>query len=318
MTARVSAITAFRLTTAQPERLARFYGALGFTVAATGPIGDHEIRLLGLEGGGSRVSLRVGGQRVDLDSFERPGMPYPREATAADLCFQHFALVTDDAAAAWKRIAALGAVPISTGAPVTLPPSTGVASAVKFRDPEGHPLELLQLPPASGQRWTGSGLLGIDHSAISVSDITASRCFYEAWGLSIHRPTLNQGPTQRALDGLMDVAVDVVPMLPRRDTPHLELLGYRTPVGRPAGRLQPNDLAATRIVWAADRDGLIRDPDGHLHLLRRQDPLRLSAAGEERIASTPSRSSSSAGPGCMSFCRATGLKPPDCLRQSSA
>lgn len=269
MTPRVSAITALRLTTADPQRLTVFYRELGFTVERHHPIGEDEMRTLGLEGGGTRVPLRLGEQRVDLDCFEVEGRPYPAAATAADLCFQHFAIVTDDAGAAWKQAAALGAVPISASGPVALPPSTGVAAAVKFRDPEGHPLELLQFPPSGARRWAGRGLLGIEHSAISVADAEASRGFYEALGLSVHAPTLNQGPTQSALDALPEVEVDVVPMLPRRQTPHLELLGYRRPSGRPAGTLEANDVAATRIVWAADRDGLIRDPDGHLHLLRR-------------------------------------------------
>lgn len=271
MTAQVSAITAFRLTTPDCGRLARFYAELGFAVGDREVIGDQEIALLGLRGGGSRLPLRLGGQRVDLDCFDDPGRPYPADATAADLCFQHLAIVTDDAAIAWKRVQALGAVAISTTGPVLLPPSTGVAAAVKFRDPDGHPLELLQLATESGRSWTGTRLLGIDHSAISVSDADASRRFYEALGLSVQEQTVNQGPTQMVLDGLPDVEVDVIPMLPRQDTPHLELLGYRTPSGRPAGRLEANDVAATRIVWAADRDELLHDPDGHLHLLRRQD-----------------------------------------------
>ncbi|MGH8320076.1 MAG: VOC family protein [Steroidobacteraceae bacterium] len=266
MTVRVSALVAFRLTTADAERLARFYQELGFTVGRAEAIGNDEITLLGLESSGTRVPLRLGEQRVDLDFFDVPGRPYPMNATAADLCFQHMALVTDDATAAWKRVAALGAIPISTRGPVTLPPGTGVAAAVKFRDPEGHPLELLQFPPEGSGRWRGTGLLGIDHSALSVSDVAASRRFYEALGLSVRGPTLNSGPTQMALDGLADVEVDVIPMLPHRDTPHVELLGYRKPAGRPAGRLEANDVAATRIVWAADRDQLLRDPDGHLHL----------------------------------------------------
>ncbi len=30
----------------------------------------------------------------------------------------------------------------------------------------------------------------------------------------------------------------------------------------------PNDdVAATRIVWRSNRDALLRDPDGHLHVL---------------------------------------------------
>src|SRR6185437_1046002 len=225
---------------------------------------------LGLTGGGVRVPLRLGEQRVDLDSFDVQGRPYPIESTAADLCFQHFAIVTDDASAAWKHVAAIGGRPISADGPVQLPPSTGVAAAVKFRDPEGHPLELLEFPPPGADRWPGTGLLGIDHCAISVSDIDASCRFYEALGLSVRGRTLNQGPTQIALDGLPSVEVDVVPMLPPRATPHIELLGYRHPSGRSAGQMEANDIAATRIVWAADRDRLLRDPDGHLHLLRRE------------------------------------------------
>lgn len=272
MTARVSSIAAFRLTTAQPERLRSFYRELGFTVGDAEPIGGDEIALLGLACGGVRVPLRLGEQQVDLDTFDVAGRDYPADSTAADLCFQHLALVTDDAAAAWKQVVAIGGRPISPDGPVKLPRATGVVAAVKFRDPEGHPLELLQLPPSSAGRRPGTGLLGIDHSAISVANLDASRRFHEALGLSVHGPTLNEGPTQAALDGLPGVEVDVMPMLPHRATPHLELLGYRKPTGRFAGRLEANDIAATRIVWAADRDQLLRDPDGHLHLLRREQP----------------------------------------------
>jgi catechol 2,3-dioxygenase-like lactoylglutathione lyase family enzyme len=266
---RVSAIVAFRLTTAEPERLAGFYEELGFAVGAPEAIPDEEIAALGLTQVGTRLPLYIGEQRVDLDSFDQRGRPYPTEATSADLCFQHFALVTDDAGSTWARATAAGALAISREGPVMLPASAGGVTAVKFRDPEGHPLELLQFPPDNNSGWRGSGLLGIDHSAISVSDVRASRHFYEALGLSARRPMLNNGPTQEALDGLSHVVVDVVPMTPRRDTPHLELLAYRTPRGRSAGRLDANDVAATRIVWAADHDAFVRDPDSHLHVLRR-------------------------------------------------
>ncbi|HEY4249936.1 MAG TPA: VOC family protein [Roseomonas sp.] len=264
MTARLRAITAFCLTTAMPERLAHFYTGLGFTAGAPIPIPAREMELLGLAGGGIRLPLRLGAQRIDLDSFERRGRRYPADADAADLCFQHFALVTDDAEASWLRARSLGATEISRGGPVALPAAAGSVTAVKFRDPEGHPLELLQFPPGAGRH--GTGLLGIDHTAISVADAAASQRFYAAHGLAAGHPTRNQGPTQAVLDGLGRVEVDVVPMLPEQARPHLELLGYRTPRGRPAPPAAANDVAATRIIWAADRDALLRDPDGHLHL----------------------------------------------------
>lgn len=275
MSHRLFAISAFRLTTAEPVRLARFYRGLGFTIGPAQSISADEIAMLGLTGNGTRLPLQLGEQRVDLDCFDQRGRAYPSAATSADLSFQHFALVTDNAAAAWALAKMLGAVPISTDGPITLPTSAGGVTAVKFRDPEGHPLELLQFPFGSRERWQGTGLLGIDHSAISVSEGSTSRRFYEALGLSVQEPTLNQGSAQEALDGLSQVVVDVVPMIPRRATPHLELLAYRAPSGRPAGATEPNDMAATRTVWVADSDALVRDPDGHFHLLKSR--IRLHA-----------------------------------------
>jgi len=114
-------------------------------------------------------------------------------------------------------------------------------------------------------------MMGIDHSAISIADLAASRRFYEKHGLTMGRRTLNQGPAQVALDGLDGVEVDVLPMNPVDKPPHVELLGYRQPAGRPHPPLAANDVAATRIVWRANRDALVRDPDGHFLQLTRQD-----------------------------------------------
>ena len=265
----LQAITAFRLTTAMPDRLARFYAAIGFTTGERTIIPPEEMALLGLAGGSERLSLQLGRQRVDLDGFSAPGQPYPERSNAADLWFQHLAIVTSDANAAWARAMAAGALPISRSGPTQLPESAGGVTAIKFRDPEGHPLEFLQFPDAAAKGWTGEGVLGVDHSAISVADAEVSRRFYEGLGLKLGAPSLNQGPAQVALDGLDDALVDILPMQPPTQPPHLELLGYRTPKGRPASRMEANDIAATRIVWRADRDALVRDPDGHLHLLRR-------------------------------------------------
>ncbi|MHB8817288.1 MAG: VOC family protein [Steroidobacteraceae bacterium] len=267
MKTRLAAITAFRLTTTVPERLARFYEAIGFSVEQAVPVPPADMALLGLASGGTRIALNLGEQRIELETFDRKGRPYPQNATAADLCFQHFALVTPNAAAAWERARAHGATPISIGGPVTLGASAGGLTAVKLRDPEGHPLEFVQFPTAPKDSRGSGWLSGIDHTAICVADVAASRGFYEELGLTVGRPTLNQGPTQVALDGLAEVCVDVVPMWPQIGTPHLELLRYRSPPGQSARRLQANDVAATRIVWRSNRDALLRDPDEHLHVL---------------------------------------------------
>jgi catechol 2,3-dioxygenase-like lactoylglutathione lyase family enzyme len=252
------------------QRLAAFYEVLGFTVGPHERVPEQEIALLGLTGGGTRRTLQLGNASITLDCFDEPGREYPADASAADLSFQHFAIVTSDAAAAWERALGSGGAAISLHGPVRLPPEAGAVTAGKFRDPDGHPLEFLQFPPGARNHWHGNGMLGIDHSAISVSDAAVSERFYGALGLSVCGPTLNQGEPQAALDGLVSPLVQVVPMMPPQAPPHLELLAYRVPAGRPARAVRANDLAGTRTVWDSDRDELITDPDGHLHVLRKR------------------------------------------------
>jgi len=135
-----NAITGFRLVTAAPERMAAFYRAIGFEVGEATPILMEEMGVLGLRGGGFRRTMTLGPTRVDLDVFDRPGRGYPTGATACDHIFQHLALVTDDADAAWRMAREAGATPISRGRPIRLPQSAGGVTAIKFRDPEreGH------------------------------------------------------------------------------------------------------------------------------------------------------------------------------------
>ena len=106
-------------------------------------------------------------------------------------------------------------------------------SAFKFRDPDGHPLELLQFPAAHmPDAWRGKRAkagqigLGIDHSAVSVGDVAASTAFYAGFGATIGSRSHNAGPEQQRLDNLQNVQVVVVPMQPVHAPPHLELLGY--------------------------------------------------------------------------------------------
>ncbi len=272
----LQAIAAFALVTADPARLVAFYrDVLGFApLGAEQSIDPAELALLGLSGRGGRQALSLGEQIVWIDHFEPAGQAYPADGDAASLWFQHFALVTDDMAAAYARLRA--ATPISRGGPQTLPASSGGVQAFKFRDPDGHPLELLQFPAETTpeawrhrHRHAGQIGLGVDHSAISVSDAAKSAAFYQARGLSAGERTHNEGPAQQRLDGLPDVEIDVIPMQPPRGTPHLELLAYRTPRGQAGPARQANDVAATRIVWHGAQAKLIADPDGHLQQICR-------------------------------------------------
>lgn len=261
----LSRIAAFRLVTRAPERLLAFYAALGFTVGEALAVPPEECAMLGLSGTATRWPLRLGGTRIDLDHYTQPGRTYPKDADAASRCFQHLALVTDDVATSWAVAKAAGATPISCDGPVTLPRSSGGATAIKFRDPEGHPLELLRFADMADRDWVGSGIGGIDHSAIVAHDLDASIAFYTAHGLARAAGTLNRGSEQAALDGLADPVADVVPMMPGDARPHVELLHYRRPGEAPNGQVDVADVAATRIVWQGGDPALLRDPDGHFH-----------------------------------------------------
>lgn len=267
------AIAGFRLVTSDLTRLAAFYRAIGFDVGVAKPISAAELAVLGIAGTGMRIEMSLGKSRVDLDCYALAGRPYPTERSASDQIFQHLAIVTDDARMAWERARDAGATPISREQPVTLPQSSGGVTAVKLRDPEGHPLEFTQFPRGANPDWHGTGIMGIDHTAVAVSDLAASRRFYAHHGLLEGEPMLNQGPTQAALDGIDGVMVDIVPLLPAQAPPHIELLGYRDRAGDPVA-LAVNDIAATRIVWHAAHDALIRDPDGHYHQFSRAGRLQ--------------------------------------------
>jgi catechol 2,3-dioxygenase-like lactoylglutathione lyase family enzyme len=168
---------------------------------------------------------------------------------------------------------------ISTGGPQRLPASSGGVSAFKFRDPDGHPLELLAFPPGKSpapwrSRPDGAVFLGIDHSAIAVSDSARSVAFYEALGLRVAARSLNSGCEQARLDGVSDPHVEVTALAPHQATPHVELLCYRSAAHHADAALRDNDVAATRLIFEVDRHVLesppsrqtLIDPDGH-HLV---------------------------------------------------
>lgn len=268
----LKSIQGFRLVTADLGRLTRFYrDILGFAVEGpVQPIAVGEMEWLGLAGRGKRQILSIGRQSVTLDEFEVAGRPYPGGSDAASLWFQHLAFVVVDIAEAYARLHDV--TPISVGGPQHLPPESGGIHAFKFRDPEGHPLELLQFPPAGVPKtWQDRRAfptqiaLGIDHSAISVADADVSIAFYSALGLKSGKRTYNKGPAQERLDGLKNAEVGVTPMAPGIEQPHLELLAYHVPPALAVIPLQPNDVAATRVVWRGSSAELFRDPDGHLH-----------------------------------------------------
>jgi catechol 2,3-dioxygenase-like lactoylglutathione lyase family enzyme len=291
----------------QADRLAEFYvRAFGFVSSEHSPkIDPGFAELIGLAKGQVRImSLHLGNQVIALAETRPSGRSYPADVPGWDPLFQHLAIVVSDMTAAYANLQALDSwTPISTNGPQILPPSSGGVTAFKFRDPEGHPLELLAFAPgATPAHWvirSGNLCLGIDHSAISVTDTSRSVAFYNRLGLARTASSLNVGREQDKLDNIVGAVVEVTALaLPMQTVPHVELLRYRGSFDRRKLLPNRNDVAATQLVFEVERDALdaivalnrdatisssttsqsgelqavlLRDPDGHLLCIESRD-----------------------------------------------
>lgn len=254
-------IRGWTLTVSNLDASVRFYEqALGFAkVDVRTRVGPAMDTLTGVFGTRVRVAtLKLGDETIMLEQYVAPGgAPVPADGRSNDLWFQHFAVVVSDMERAFEHVNRFGITGISSG-PQTIPASNVAAAGIKaykFRSPDGHPLELLYFPADKGAaRWQDKRrlFLGIDHSAITVSDTERSRRFYEDLvGLKVAGGSLNSGVTQEQLDNAFGAVVRITGLRPElAHSPGLEFLQYLTPGGgrsAPAG-WKPNDLALTRTV----------------------------------------------------------------------
>jgi catechol 2,3-dioxygenase-like lactoylglutathione lyase family enzyme len=275
------------LITHELARLADFYvRAFECSVQISDRLAVEAVaRLTGLRIGARRVLLTLGAQHIELLQLDAPGQPYPPDVAASDLRFQHFAIVVADMPRAYRHLLRSGGgwVSISTAGPQQLPVSAGGVSAFKFRDPEGHPLELLSFAPRPADESDAADeaqppqhtqhtplFLGIDHSAISVSDSTRSIAFYRHLGLRVSARQINHGREQQQLDGLPRARVEVIALSLPEQPPHVELLCYQHAARTATAAVAPGDVAATRLVFEGDAPAApprhLADPDGH-HLV---------------------------------------------------
>jgi catechol 2,3-dioxygenase-like lactoylglutathione lyase family enzyme len=280
-------LTRIEMVSRDPEALAEFYqAAFGFLRSSRD--------LSSAMGGG--IDLRLGGQAVKLIRAQPGGRPYPADVAGWSPLFQHIAIVVADMSRAYAHLSTFpGWKPISTSGPQVLPAASGGVSAFKFRDPEGHPLELIAFPPnAVPPRWQMTSqavCLGIDHSALSVASTAVSVAFYESLGLDRSGGSLNVGQEQAMLDDVADTVVEVTALTPAQTTPHVELLCYQGDFDRRVPAQGANDATANRLVLAVENHetieavcayhhsallsapgsreqglycAMLHDPDGHL------------------------------------------------------
>jgi catechol 2,3-dioxygenase-like lactoylglutathione lyase family enzyme len=258
--------------------------------------GEDFEKLHATPGAHARVAtLRLGAETITLTQFITPqGRPIPADSRSFDRWFQHIAIVVRDMDAAYAQLQKHKVTHVST-APQTLPawnPNAGGIKAFYFRDPEDHVLEIIWFPAGKGDpRWqqpTNKLFLGIDHTAIVVSDTERSLAFYrDTLGLKVAGAAENFGVEQEHLNQLFGARLRITALKAGRG-PGIEFLEYIAP---PGGRPLPADARTTDLLaWttelrtrdvaallrAAEAAGgtrasigskqqiFVRDPDGHL------------------------------------------------------
>ncbi len=242
------------MTVSDMDRAVEFYYALAFQkVSDVEVLGDEFEHLEGVFGARMRiVRMQLGNEYLDLTQYlAPPGRPIPVDSRSNDLWFQHIAIVVRDMDEAFQRLRALKVQFVSTG-PQTLPPLIEAAAGIKafyFRDPDGHNLEIIYFPPGKGDpRWqekTDKLFLGIDHTAIAISNTDASLKFYrDLLGLHKAGESENFGTEQEHLNQVFGAHLRITGMR-ASSGPGIEFLEYLTPRD---GRPRPADAHANDIV----------------------------------------------------------------------
>src|ERR1051325_922185 len=127
------------------------------------------------------VRMRLGDESIELTEYLTPrGRPVPIDSHSNDRWFQHIAIIVSDMDRAYQWLRQHKVEHASTG-PQLLPEWNKKAAGIRafyFKDPDGHPLEILQFPPDKGlAKWHKPSdrlFLGIDHTAIVVGNTDAS------------------------------------------------------------------------------------------------------------------------------------------------
>ena len=266
--AQVSAVDSVSMTVNDMDRAVAFYsGALTFEkVSDVEVAGDAYEHLQGVFGLRMRVvRMRLGGEFIELAEYLAPkGRPIPVTSRSNDRWFQHVAIIVSDMDRAYRRLREHKVEHASSG-PQRLPdwnPNAGGIWAFYFKDPDGHPLEVLQFPAGKGDaKWhkpTGEIFLGIDHTAIAVGDTEASLKFYrDLLGFRVAGESENYGTEQGHLNNVFGA--------------HLRITGLRAPSG----------FGIEFLEYLAPRDGLPALADEHANdLVHRETVVVTSNAGE--------------------------------------
>jgi len=252
-----TAVDSIGMTVSDLDRSVAFYSnVLSFEkvseVEVNGPEYEHLEGVFGLR---MRVArMRLGDEYIELTEYLAPrGRPAPADARANDRSFQHIAIITSDMDRAYRWLRANKVQHASSG-PQRLPAWNRNAAGIQafyFRDPDGHFLEVLAFPSdKGGAKWhqpAGQLFLGIDHTAIVITDTEASLRFYrDVLGLQVVGESENYGTEQEHLNNVFGARLRIT-SLRAAAGPGIEFLEYLAPRdGRP---FPPDEKANDLLHW---------------------------------------------------------------------
>src|SRR5712671_3923814 len=251
----VDGVDAIGITVSDIDRAVDFYSkVLTFEkVSDTEVAGETYEHLQGVFGLRMHVvRMRLGDEYIELTEYLAPkGRSLPVDAHSNDRSFQHIAIIVSDMDKAYRWLRQNKVEHASTG-PQRLPEWNKNAAGIwafYFKDPDGHPLEVLQFPPDKGlDKWhrpSDKMFLGIDHTAIVVSDTESSLKFYgDVLGMRVAGESENYGTEQEHLNNVFGARLRIT-ALRAAAGPGIEFLEYLTPRD---GRPIPADEHANDIV----------------------------------------------------------------------
>ena len=267
----IRAVEAIGMTVGNMERSIAFYSdVLSFERISDVEVwGEDYERYQGVFGLRMRVvRMRLGAEAIELTEYLTPrGRPIPVDSRSHDRWFQHIAIIVSDMDRAYASLRQQH-VEHASPAPQRLPDWNANAGGIRafyFKDPDGHPLEILWFPEGKGDtKWHRRNdrlFLGIDHTAIVVSDTAQSlRCYRDALGLRVVGESENYGPEQERLNNVFGARLRIT-TLRAPAGPGVEFLEYLTPRdGRPApADARANDLAHWQTVLVShDAEAMAR------------------------------------------------------------
>lgn len=252
---RVVAVESIGMTVASIERSIEFYSK----VLSFEKISDVEVsgaayeQLQGLAGLRMRVvRMQLGSEFIDLTEYlTLKGQSVPADSRSNDRWFQHIAIAVSDMDEAYQHLQQNMTQNRSTE-PQQLPDWNKAAAGIQafyFKDPDEHDLELIHYPLGKGdprwQRQTDKLFLGIDHTAIVISDTETSLKFYQdLLGMERVGGSENYGTEQERLSRVPHARLRIN-RLSALTGPGIELLEYLNPQD---GRPIPSDVHANDLI----------------------------------------------------------------------